>query len=149
VGAKPDTVIFAFADSHLGAFDVLAEFWPNLAIIIYRVKQNNHYLLANIFLATSIITVMGTTAETVMIFVFLGSVWHKLSLDFKVATPILHCIFMAAQIHGSRVLFALYKSQKRKLREIDGVEEANLEPKGKEMVEDAPVVPKHEQPSVG
>ncbi|KIW09218.1 uncharacterized protein PV09_00145 [Verruconis gallopava] len=100
-----------------GAFDVLAEFWPNLAIILYRVKKDNHYLLSQVFFITAIITVLGTTAETVMIFVFLGSVWHRLSLDFKVATPILHVVFMAAQVHGSRILFSMYKRQKQALRE--------------------------------
>jgi hypothetical protein len=51
-----------------------------------------------VFLYTSIITVIGTCGETIMIFVLLGSVWSKLSLDFKIATHILHCVFMVSYL---------------------------------------------------
>lgn len=113
---------------------MLAEFWPNVAIIIYRVKNDDHHLLKNVFLCTAVITIMGTLAETIMIFVFLGSVWHKLSLDFKIVTPILHCVFMVAQLHGSRILYSMYISQCRKLKDAHGefgdLDPVQVQPKG-------------------
>jgi hypothetical protein len=76
-----------------------------------------------------------------MIFVSLGSVWDRLSLGFKVATPVLHCIFMTAQIHGSKILFSMYKRQKRELRDLRDVEQVVEQLKDKE-VDDISVSPK-------
>jgi hypothetical protein len=98
-----------------GAFDVLAELWPNVAIILYRVYNDNHYFLMNVFLGTCLITICGTIAETIMIFVFLAQSWSRWELSFKIVTPILHIVFSMAQLHGSRILFSLYLSQKKKL----------------------------------
>lgn len=98
-----------------GAFDVLAELWPNVAIILYRVYNDNHYFLMNVFLGTCLITICGTVAETIMIGVFLAQSWSRWELAFKIVTPILHIVFSMAQLHGSRILFSLYRSQKKKL----------------------------------
>jgi hypothetical protein len=100
-----------------GAFDVLAELWPNVAIILYRVYNDNHYFLMNVFLGTCLITICGTIAESFMIFVFLAQSWSRWELAFKIVTPILHVVFSMAQVHGSRILFSLYLKQKRLLRE--------------------------------
>jgi hypothetical protein len=103
----------------VGAFDVLAEFWPNLAIILYRVHHDNHAFLVNVFLGTSLITLMGTTAETIMIMVLFGESWSRWELSFKIVTPILHIIFTMAQLHGSRILFQMYLKQKKMLAAED------------------------------
>jgi hypothetical protein len=72
-----------------------------------------------VFLATSIITVLGTTAETIMIMVLFGESWDKWELSFKIVTPILHIIFTMAQLHGSRILFQMYLKQKKLLAAED------------------------------
>ncbi|TID19684.1 hypothetical protein E2P81_ATG06850 [Venturia nashicola] len=102
-----------------GAFDVLAELWPNVAIILYRVYNDSHYFLMNVFLGTCLVTICGTVAETIMIGVFLAQSWSRWELAFKIITPILHIVFSMAQLHGSRILYSLYLSQKRKLAEAE------------------------------
>ncbi|KAE9969388.1 hypothetical protein EG327_010652 [Venturia inaequalis] len=102
-----------------GAFDVLAELWPNVAIILYRVYNDNHYFLMNVFLGTCLITICGTVAETIMIGVLLAQSWSRWELAFKIVTPILHIVFSMAQLHGSRILYSLYLSQKRKVAEAE------------------------------
>jgi hypothetical protein len=102
-----------------GIFDVLAEGWLNLAFILYRLKSNNHGFLACLFASTCAITVLGTTAETIMIMTLFGLSWEKWDIEFKVLTPILHIIFTLAQLHGSRILFSMYKKQRRILAEGD------------------------------
>jgi hypothetical protein len=79
------------------------------------VHYNNHAFLCNVFLGTSLITLMGTTAETIMIMVLFGESWSRWELSFKIVTPILHIIFTMAQLHGSRILFQMYRKQQKKL----------------------------------
>jgi hypothetical protein len=64
---------------------------------------------------------MGTTAETIMIMVLFGESWSRWELSFKIVTPILHIIFTAAQLHGSRILFQMYRKQKKMVAEEDRV----------------------------
>lgn len=40
-----------------------------------------------------------------------GSLWPRWQLAFKIVTPILHVAFSATQIHGSMVLFRMYRRQ--------------------------------------
>jgi hypothetical protein len=122
-----------------GAFDVLAEMWPNFAMIIYRTHKDNHYLLKNVFLVTSLITLMGTTAETILTFVFLASIWTRIDMAFKILTPILYMVFVLAQLHGSKILYIMYKKECRKLVEIGDAETIGIGvlPKGVK-VEDSP-----------
>jgi hypothetical protein len=101
------------------AFDVLSELWLNLAFILYRVKPENHSLLAYVFLSTCIISVMGTVAETVMVMTLFGQSWDKWELSFKVVTPILHVLFTVAQMHSAKILYVMWKKQKRLLYEED------------------------------
>jgi len=123
-----------------GAFDVLAELWPNVAIILYRVYNDNHYFLMNVFLGTCLITICGTIAESIMIFVFLAQSWNRWELSFKIVTPILHIVFSMAQVHGSRILFELYKKQKRLLaeeeRRLTDPEGRSMQSKGKQIEEE-------------
>lgn len=122
-----------------GAFDVLAELWPNVAIILYRVYNDNHYFLMNVFLGTCLITICGTVAETIMIGVFLAQSWSRWELAFKIVTPILHIVFSMAQLHGSRILYSLYLSQKKKLAQAENRmmdPEANNQARSKKVDED-------------
>lgn len=62
---------------------------------------------------------MGTVAETIMVFVLFGESWSRWELSFKIVTPILHVVFMAAQLHGSRILLSMWRKERRKLAEED------------------------------
>ncbi len=51
-----------------------------------------------------------------------GSLWDQWQIAFKVATPILHTAFCAAQLHGSRIFFIQWRKQARFAREGRGIE---------------------------
>jgi len=75
---------------------------------------------------------MGTIAETIMVFVLFGESWSRWELSFKIVTPILHVVFTAAQLHGSRILLSMWRKEKRKLadeytelNDIEGVRVIN------------------------
>ena len=95
-----------------GVFDVLAEGWLNLAFVLYRLRPNSHQFLVYLFASTCAITIIGSTIETIVIMVLFGQSWEKWALEFKIITPILHVIFTLAQLHGSKILFLMYKKQK-------------------------------------
>ncbi|KAI1908589.1 hypothetical protein LOZ53_006876 [Ophidiomyces ophidiicola] len=98
-----------------GAFDIVFEMFPHVAIILYRIYPNDHRFLSRVFLFSCITTAVGTTCETIVIMFFLGCLWNKWLLAFKIAAPLLHCAFSAAQIHGSTVFWTMYKRQERLL----------------------------------
>jgi len=50
-----------------------------------------------------------------MVFILFGESWSRWELSFKIVTPILHIVFTAAQIHGSRILLSMWRKEKRKL----------------------------------
>ena len=50
-----------------------------------------------------------------MVFILFGESWSRWELSFKIVTPILHVVFTAAQIHGSRILLSMWRKEKRKL----------------------------------
>lgn len=103
-----------------GAFDILAEFWPHVAIILYRVYISNHEFLIKIFRAACFSTLIGTTIETIVVMWLFGSLWPKWTIGFKVATPILHVVFSAAQVWGSIIFYRMWQHQKRLLAEERG-----------------------------
>lgn len=109
------------------AFDVLAELWLNIAFILYRLYPDNHGLLAYTFGSTCIVSVMGTIAETVMVMTLFGQSWDRWDLSFKVVTPILHVLFMVAQLHAAKILYVMWVKQKALLAEEDL---ALLDPEG-------------------
>ncbi|XWX02419.1 hypothetical protein V2A60_010456 [Cordyceps javanica] len=102
-----------------GAFDVIAELWPHLAMILYRVHNDNHALLARIFYATAILEVVGTTTETIIVMFLFGSLWDKWSLSLKVTTPFLHTLFSAAQLWGVWIFYKMAKDQQQKLKKSE------------------------------
>ncbi|KAF2148067.1 hypothetical protein K461DRAFT_330072 [Myriangium duriaei CBS 260.36] len=96
-----------------GAFDVVAEIWPHLAMIIYRVRPTDYKNLMRIFLASVALELIGTLVETVIVMNIFGSVWGRWPISFKVVTPILHTLFSLAQLWGARVLYSMYRQQKK------------------------------------
>ncbi|KAJ7716008.1 hypothetical protein DFH07DRAFT_974023 [Mycena maculata] len=100
-----------------GAFDIICEMLPHITIIAYRVYPDSHQFLATIFRAACFTTFSGTIAETMVTMYFFGQLWSRWTLPFKILTPILHLAFSAAQFHGTRIFFGLWRKQERILRD--------------------------------
>lgn len=117
-----------FTDRGRGAFDVIAEFWPHLAMILYRLlptgedhtarASNFHALMSRIFLSVAIMEVVGTILETIVVFWLWGSLWDKWTLPFRIVTPILHFLFSCAQGWGAWVFWNLSRKEARKAGHI-------------------------------
>ncbi|KAJ5541659.1 hypothetical protein N7494_006735 [Penicillium frequentans] len=114
---EPDADIEFILCTVWGAFDMIAEFFPHVAIILYRVYPDRHHFLSRVFLVSCITTVIGTTGETIVTMWLFGSLWERWQIAFKVVTPMLHVAFSIAQIHGSMVFWRMYKRQQRFVRE--------------------------------
>lgn len=102
---------------HTGMFDVIAEFWPHIAIILYRVYPKDHDFLRKVFLSAGVITFAGTIIETIVVMWLWGSLWDRWTLPFRVVTPILHVVFSAAQVWGAWNFYKMWRRQKMLLRE--------------------------------
>lgn len=114
----------------------MAEFLPHVSIILYRVYPNSHRFLKKLFKAAMITTLLGTTAETILTMYLFGSLWDRWTIAFKVATPMLHILFMSCQLWGSYNFYKMYRRQQRfiaKEDKADDVEQQSdrieLEPK--------------------
>lgn len=105
------------ADSLPGAFDVLAEFWPHLAIILYRIYPDDHAFLIKVFRGAFVTEVAGTTVETIVVMWLFGGLWSKWTLPFKIITPILHVVFSMAQLWGAIIFRRMWKRQEALLVE--------------------------------
>ncbi|KAA8641977.1 uncharacterized protein ATNIH1004_010916 [Aspergillus tanneri] len=117
---EPDADIEFMLCTIWGVFDIISEFFPHVAIVLYRVYPQRHRFLSRVFLLSCITTAFGTLCETVVIMFLFGCLWQRWQIAFKVITPMLHAAFSAAQIHGSVVFWRMYRRQRRLL-----LEEAN------------------------
>ncbi|OGM49000.1 hypothetical protein ABOM_003165 [Aspergillus bombycis] len=122
---EPDADIEFVLCTVWGAFDIISEFFPHLAIILYRVFPHRHRFLKRLFLLSCITTAFGTTCETIVISFLFGSLWDRWQIAFKVVTPLLHVAFSAAQVHGSVVFWKMYKRQQRLEEETSGFDIEN------------------------
>jgi hypothetical protein len=95
--------------------------WPHIAIIVYRTWPKTHGALADIFLATTILEIVGTTFETIIVFTIFFSLWKDWTITFRVLTPVLHILFSCAQLWGARVFWIMSK-QHREIASNDAVE---------------------------
>ncbi|KAF3208472.1 hypothetical protein TWF192_001801 [Orbilia oligospora] len=100
-----------------GAFDVIVEFLPSLAIIRYRTALGSHSHLYYLFKFTMIWTFIGTVLESVIAMYLFGILWDQWELSFKLATPILHVAFSAAQLHGSNIFRKMMLREKKRMGE--------------------------------
>ncbi|KAJ5761067.1 hypothetical protein N7520_008223 [Penicillium odoratum] len=114
---EPDADIEFILCTVWGAFDIIAEFFPHIAIILYRVYPDRHHFLSRLFLVSCMTTAMGTLCETIVTMWLFGSLWSRWQLAFKVVTPILHVAFSVTQMHGSLVFWRMYKKQQRIIRD--------------------------------
>jgi hypothetical protein len=97
-------------------FDVIAEFWPHVAIIFYRIYPKDHNLLRIVFFVAALITLVGTIVETIVVMYFWGWAWDRWTLAFRIVTPILHVIFTAAQLWGAKNFYQMWQDQKALMR---------------------------------
>ncbi|GAM89475.1 hypothetical protein ANO11243_075140 [Dothideomycetidae sp. 11243] len=112
---------------YTGFFDVVAEFWPHLAIIVYRACPDDHTKLQRIFFLSMCLELMGTLVETITVMTIFGSLWSQWTLAFKIITPILHVLFSLAQLWGANVFFNMYKHQKKLAREAASRQKSDTE----------------------
>ena len=113
---------WTLTDSATGAFDIVCEMLPHIAMILYRVYPDSHQFLSRLFMFACFTTFGGTIFETIVTMYLFGSLWDQWQIAFKVATPILHLAFCAAQLHGSRIFFIQWRKQARFVREGKGLE---------------------------
>lgn len=95
-----------------GMFDVICEFWPHLAIILYRCYPTDHVFLCKVFGFAGVTTFTGTVVETIVVFWLWGSLWDRWTLAFRIVTPILHVIFSCAQLWGAWNFYKMWKRQR-------------------------------------
>jgi len=100
-----------------GAFDIISEFLPHLAVILYSVFPDSHMFLFKLFRAACITTFVGTISETIVTMYLFGQLWDRWTLPFKIVTPLLHIAFSAAQFHGTRIFYKMWRKEERILME--------------------------------
>jgi hypothetical protein len=110
-------VCICFEADGQGLFDVVAEFWPHIALILYRVYPERHYFLAWVFRSTVICELLGTTVESVLVLWIFVTLWERWNLAFKVVTPSLHLLFTIAQLWGAWVFWIIAKKEARACQE--------------------------------
>jgi hypothetical protein len=116
VQGAPESSIEFMLCTVWGAFDIIAEFIPHVALILYRVYPTSHLFLATVFKFACITTFLGTISETVLVMYMFGILWDRWPLAFKIGTPLLHVAFSAAQLHGSRIFYIIWQKQEQQLK---------------------------------
>ncbi|KAJ5705276.1 hypothetical protein N7536_000965 [Penicillium majusculum] len=116
---EPDAYIEFVLCTVWGAFDIVFELFPHVAIILYRIFPERHQFLSKVFLISCFTTALGTITETVVTMWLFASTWDRWRLAFKIVTPLLHVAFSTAQIHGSLIFWRMYRRQQRFQREAD------------------------------
>jgi len=115
VKGAPESSIEFMLCTVWGAFDIIAEFIPHVALILYRVYPTSHLFLATVFRFACITTFLGTISETILVMYMFGILWDRWPLSFKIVTPLLHVAFSAAQLHGSRIFYIIWRKQEQQL----------------------------------
>lgn len=105
---------------------MVAEFLPHVTMILYRVYPTSHYFLAKVFKLACITTFIGTISETILTMYMFGILWDRWPLAFKITTPLLHITFSAAQFHGTRIFYAMWRKQERMLKEAKDSDENKI-----------------------
>jgi hypothetical protein len=75
-------------------------------------------MLADIFLATAILEIIGTIVETVTVFSIFFSLWKHWTLEFKVLSPTLHLLFSCAQLWGARVFWVMSQQHRKAAADV-------------------------------
>lgn len=108
-----------------GMFEVLFETFPHFAVLYYRCQPKTSlgfHKTSRIWFMSGISSLVGTTAEFIVMAIFMWKNWWKWGLGMKIVLPILHFCFMGAQVHGARIGFQLWRSFGKKSSEAKEVE---------------------------
>lgn len=100
-------------------FDILAEFWPHIAIIQKRRREGEHDYLRKVFMFAGLISFGGTIVETICVMYLWGWAWDRWTLAFRVVTPILHVIFSCAQLWGAWNFYKMWKHEVELIKKGD------------------------------
>ncbi|CAG8978672.1 hypothetical protein HYALB_00004654 [Hymenoscyphus albidus] len=118
---QPDATIEFVLCLVWGAFDIISEFLPHCAIILYRVYPTRHNFLRKVFYIGMVSTFASTVLETILTMCLFGSLWDRWSIGFKVATPMLHVLFASCQLWGTWIFYKMMKKQERLINEQSGM----------------------------
>ncbi|KAJ4416435.1 hypothetical protein N0V82_006778 [Gnomoniopsis sp. IMI 355080] len=96
-----------------GVFEILFETFPHFAVVYYRCQRKDApeglRRTSRVWLVSGYSSLVGTTTEFVAMAVFMWRNWRYWGVGMRVVLPVLHFAFMAAQVHGARVGFQLYR----------------------------------------
>lgn len=95
-------------------------------MLIKRFCPTNHLRVRNWMRAACIGTGVGTIIETICVMWFFGDDWKVWTLAFKIATPILHVIFSAAQVWGTVNWYQMWRLEEKKLRELQTTHDSSV-----------------------
>jgi len=105
-----------------GFFDVVSEAIPHTTLILYRLYPRHHRLLRMCFRAAYIVSLLSTFVESSVIFWFYGALFERWSIGFRVSTPILHGVFVAAQLWSAWCLRGMENRHYKQLKQSLGDE---------------------------
>lgn len=117
-----------------GVFEVVFETVPHIAVIYYRCQPKTAAGMrrtSRVWLVSGCSSLVGTTAEVAAMGVFMWRNWRYWEVAMRVLLPILHFAFMAAQVHGARVGFQLWREFKGRAREARLKERGGSEDSGR------------------
>jgi hypothetical protein len=116
-----------FGLTRSGAFDVIVEIFPHIAMILYRVFNQRHRFLRKIFLLCSATIFVGALCETILVIYFYASIFSELTRSYRLVIPLLHLLFTSAQFNGCHIFWRLYRKQQLLLADEQKLLEHDLE----------------------
>ncbi|KAF2656052.1 hypothetical protein K491DRAFT_715745 [Lophiostoma macrostomum CBS 122681] len=92
-----------------GIWDGVSEGYVHGVIIVKRKYPDNHRKIRNWNRFACYSTAFGTLIETVLIMWLFSIHWNRWNLGLKIATPVLHTMFSAAQLWGTKNYYSMWK----------------------------------------
>jgi hypothetical protein len=101
--------IYTKIRSITGLFDVLCESVVALALVIHRLYPDRPQLRFKVCAAAGFVQLANILVETPLVcwIFFHKAMWSKWQLDFKISTPIVQVVFIAAQAWTAKGLFEM------------------------------------------
>ncbi|KAJ0159036.1 hypothetical protein CTA2_10417 [Colletotrichum tanaceti] len=109
----PEATIEFYMCMVWGVFDVVVEFPINVSMIIWRVKRNNHKLLAYLTAGLCVWVVVGACTEVAVTIYLLHKSWERWGTVWKFVTPFVFSLWIATQLFGASRLFLMSQSERR------------------------------------
>ncbi|KAJ7678117.1 hypothetical protein DFH06DRAFT_1291415 [Mycena polygramma] len=98
--------------AYVGAFDIISKFLPHLTIILCRVYPDSTFSQHSSAQRASRLCSVPQPKQSFNVMYLFGQLWSRWTLSYKIATPVLHVAFSAAQFHGTRIFYQLWQKQK-------------------------------------